>query len=128
MFLPWASIGFLGSVNGLQGIGFLVLFAFIGAGIVAFLGDQTKSLDKTMWFVALACGAIAALIVVINVLRMISYITPSIGAWLAVAASIGILYSAWVFKSPGDDIKSGFDSLKKNINDRTNQPPNQPQS
>ncbi|MES2773610.1 MAG: hypothetical protein V4722_05475 [Bacteroidota bacterium] len=123
MFLPWISIGMFGSVNGLHGAGFLALFAFAGAGAVAFLGDQTKSLDKTMWFVALACGAIATLIIVINFIRIIGYITPGFGAWLAVAGAVGVLGSAWMFKSPGDDIKSGFDSLKKNISDRSNQPP-----
>lgn len=128
MFLPWVSVSMMGfgnSINGLHGSGLLVLFAFIGAGAVAFMGDQTKSLEKTMWFIALACGAIAALIIAINLIQILTqgYVSAGFGIWLAVAAAAGILYFAWMYKSPGDDIKSGFDSLKKNIGDKTNQPP-----
>ena len=71
MFLPWIKISFFGmssSVNGMHGSGILVFLCFIGAGVVAFLGDQTKNLDKTFWFIALACGALASLIMVWNLI------------------------------------------------------------
>lgn len=128
MFLPWVSFsafGFSSSVNGMHGVGILVFLCFIGAGVVAFLGDQTKSLDKTFWFVALACGGIATLIMVINFLRAldnISYI--SIGYYLATAAAIAVLASAYMFRSPGDSIKGGFDSLKSDIEKKTDGNPN----
>jgi uncharacterized membrane protein len=128
MFLPWVRIEFFGisnSVNGFHDIGFLIFLCFVGAGVVAFLGDQTKSLDKTFWFIALACGGVAALIMVINFIRaldVLSYV--SIGFYLALLASLGVLGAAYMFRSPGDSIKGGFDSLKNDIEKKTDGNPN----
>ncbi len=123
MFLPWVRISFFGisnSVSGMHGSGILVFFCFIGAGVVAFLGDQTKNLDKTFWFIALACGALASLIMVWNFIDAmggaLSYL--SIGFYLAGLASAGILLSAYMFRNPTDSIKGGFDSLKKDIEEK----------
>ncbi|HMK05397.1 MAG TPA: hypothetical protein VK489_14445 [Ferruginibacter sp.] len=123
MFLPWIKITFFGlssSVNGMHGNGILVFFCFIGAGVAAFLGDQTKSLDKTFWFIALACGALASVIMVWNFIDAMgggtSYL--SIGFYLAGLAAVGILLSAYMFRSPADSIKGGFDSLKKDIEEK----------
>ncbi|MGC4101284.1 hypothetical protein [Ferruginibacter sp.] len=135
MFLPWVSISIFGmssSVNGMHGSGILVFFCFVGAGVVSYLGDQTKNLDKTFWFVALACGALASLIMVWNFIDAsgagMSFL--SVGFYLAVAASIAVLASAYLFRSPTDSIKSGFDSLKNDIEEKTksNNPPTPPQS
>jgi len=104
----------------MHGSGILVFFCFIGAGVVAFLGDQTKSLDKTFWFIALACGALASLIMIWNFIDAMdgamSYL--SIGFYLACLASLGVLLSAYMFRSPSDSIKGGFDSLKKDIEEK----------
>ena len=62
MFLPWISVSVLGysqSVNGMHDKGILVFLCFAASGIIAYLGDQTKNLDKTMWTVTLLAGAIA---------------------------------------------------------------------
>jgi len=129
IFLPWVTVSFGGfgggSVNGFHGSGILVFLGFAGAGVVSYLGDQTKTLEKTMWMVALLAGGVAALFTVINLVNILttSYVSAGFGLWVAVAACAGILYSAWMYKNPGDDIKSGFDSLKKDIGDKTNQPP-----
>lgn len=121
MFLPWISLGFLGSVNGMHGEGILVFLCFLGAGGVCLLGDQTKSLDKTFWFVALACGGLATVIMVINFLRALDALSLfSFGFYLAILASIAVLGAAYMFRSPGDSIKSGFDSLKGDIDKKTN--------
>ena len=125
MFLPWVRVSIFGisnSVNGLHGSGILVLLCFAGAGVVAFLGDQTKNLDKTFWMIALVCGGLATLIMVWNLIDAFSsgissYI--SIGFYLATAAAIGVLASAWLFKASGYSIKDGFDSLKHDIEDKT---------
>jgi ABC-type uncharacterized transport system permease subunit len=126
MFLPWVSFsafGFSSSVNGMHGEGFLVFLAFAGAGVVAFLGDQTKSLEKTFWFIALACGALASLIMIIDLLRALSVLSAfSIGFYLAILAAIGVLAAAYMFRSPGDSIKGGFDSLKNDIEKKTDNP------
>ncbi|MEO7311668.1 MAG: hypothetical protein ABIX01_14790 [Chitinophagaceae bacterium] len=124
IFLPWASFGGFISVNGFNGWGILVFFAFLGAGAIAYLGNQLQTLEKTMWFVALICGAIGLLFSVIFLARAGSF--SGIGVYVSLLASAGILGSAWMFKNPGDDIKSGFDSLKKNIEDKTKQPPTTP--
>lgn len=128
MFLPWvtfSAFGFSSSVNGMHGIGILVFLCFVGAGVVAFLGDQTKSLDKTFWFIALACGGVASLIMVINFLRALDAISYfGIGFYLATAASIAVLACAYMFRSPGDSIKGGFDSLKSDIEKKTDGNPN----
>jgi hypothetical protein len=120
MFLPWVKISFFGltsSVNGMHGSGILVFFCFIGAAVVAFLGDQTKNLDKTFWFIAMACGALASLIMVWNFIDLmgsgLSFV--SIGFYLALLASLAVLAATYMFRNPSDSIKSGFDSLKSDI-------------
>ncbi len=124
MFLPWVRISFFGistSANGMHGSGILVFLCFIGAGVVAFLGDQTKNLDKTFWFIALACGALASLIMVWNLIDVMgggmSFL--SIGFYLAVLAAVAVLLAAYIYRNPSDSIKSGFDSLKHDIEEKT---------
>lgn len=124
MFLPWVRISFFGistSANGMHGSGILVFLCFIGAGVVAFLGDQTKNLDKTFWFIALACGVLASLIMVWNLIDVMgggmSFL--SIGFYLAVLAAVAVLLAAYIYRNPSDSIKSGFDSLKHDIEEKT---------
>ena len=127
VFLPWISVSMMGmgkSINGFHGFGILVFIAFIGAGLVCLAGDQTKNLDKTMWMIAIAAGAIALLGVVISLAKSANdvdggfgFVEASfgIGIWLALIVSVAIVAVAWMFKSPEDSIKSGFESLKKSI-------------
>ncbi len=120
MFLPWVSLGPYGSVNGLHGGGILVLLAFIGAGVAAFLNAQDRPLDKTMWAVALGCGALAAAILIINLLRALDALGYlSIGFWLALIASLAVLAAAWLLRDPSYNIQGGFDSLKDEVARRT---------
>jgi len=129
-FLPWITISFGGfgggSVNGMHSWGILSMLAFIGAGVSAFLGDQTKSMASTFWFVALACGALAVLGVLVYFINIptgfgVSY---GFGIFIGAAAAIGVLASAYMFRSPGDSIKGGFDSLKGDIEKKTDGNPN----
>ena len=51
MFLPWVSISMFGytqSANGMHKEGVVVFICFVVTGIVAFIDDQKKNLDKTM--------------------------------------------------------------------------------
>ncbi|HET6252908.1 MAG TPA: hypothetical protein VFE32_02475 [Puia sp.] len=130
IFLPWFTVSAEGlgvriseSQNGFHGTGVLVFLAFIGAGILALVGDQGRIMDKTMWMATLGAGAVALLFVVINLANTpnsgdglgFAHAGPGFGIWISLLASIGTLAAAWVLRNPGDTLKGGFDSLKDHI-------------
>jgi peptidoglycan/LPS O-acetylase OafA/YrhL len=124
MFLPWVSIsmGPFGGVstNGFHGAGIFVFLCFAACGVLAFLGDQTKNLDKTFWMICLIAGGLAALIMIINFLQALDSLSYlSFGFYLAVLASIAVVAATYVFRNPGDSIKGGFDSLKHDVEEKT---------
>lgn len=136
MFLPWKSV-FSQSVNGMHDKGILVFLCFVAAGVIAYLGDQTKNLDKTMWSVTLIAGAIALLVIiwfysqVPNSIMGVEVSFVGFGLYIAAIASIGILASAYMFRSPTDNLKDGFNSMKKDIeskigNSGSTPPPSSP--
>ena len=47
-------------------------------------------------------------------------VTTGFGIYLAILSSLGVLIAAFIFRSPTDNIKGGFDSLKKDINTKMN--------
>src|SRR5215207_8491815 len=116
MFLPWVSI--LGySVSGMHGAGILVFLCFLAAGFLAFSGDQTTNLNKMNWMLTLVAGGIALLIMIINFIDGLSAISLfSFGFWGALAASIGIVAFAYMYRSASDSLQSGFDTLKSGFN------------
>jgi hypothetical protein len=122
IFLPWISVsaGFISmSVNGFHSYGIMAFLAFICAGVVALMGDQSKPLDKSMWMVELIAGAVALLFTVLY-MTDISGIGGfgagyGIGIWISLAASIGVLASTWLLKSPEHSLQEGFDSLKSKV-------------
>jgi hypothetical protein len=133
MFLPWISVSVLGysqTVNGMHDKGILVFLCFAASGIIAYLGDQTKNLDKTMWGITLIAGAIALLMVLWFYLQVTgndngfggSFI--GFGLYISALAALGVLISAYVFRSPTDNIKDSFSSMKKNIESKINTPQN----
>lgn len=131
MFLPWISVSILGfsqNVNGMHDKGILVFICFVASGLIAYLGDQAKNLDNTMWSVTLLAGAIALLLVIWFYSQASDSVlgTSMIGFGLYIAglASIGILVSAYMFRSPTDNLKDGFNSMKKNIESKINTSPN----
>ncbi|MGH2563401.1 MAG: hypothetical protein ACRDE5_02735, partial [Ginsengibacter sp.] len=129
---PWVSISLFGytqSVNGMHDIGILVFLCFAACGIIAYLGDQTKNLDKTMWGITLLAGAIALLMIIWfyfqatdNSFMGTSFI--GFGLYVSGIASLGILISAYVFRSPSDNLKDSFNTLKKDIESKINTPAN----
>lgn len=126
MFLPWFSfsvLGFTQSANGMHGWGVLGFFCFIIAGLIALYGNQKKNIDKSLWMLTLIAGAIPLLIVVIyyvkssgNEIMGTEFI--GFGAYLCAIASVALVGSAFLFKSPEDSLKSGFDSLKKSVEEK----------
>jgi len=124
MFLPWVSISMmgmsLGSVNGMHGGGILVFLCFLACAGITLVGDQTKPLDKTFWMIALIASGLAALIMIINFLRALDAISFfSIGFYLAIAASLGVLFATYQYRAAGFNVKDGFDSLKDDIEKKT---------
>lgn len=121
IFLPWVRISILGfteNVNGFHGNGILVFFCFAACAIIAYLGDQTKNLDKTMWAITLIAGALAALIVIWDI--MDANRNPfgnflGFGIYISALAGVGIVLAAFLFRSATDSLRSGFDSLKHDI-------------
>src|SRR4051812_49008596 len=68
VFLPWVTIGAFGmsdSQNGFHSYGIVVFLAFAVAIVINILGDQTKTLDQTMWMVALAAGVVGVLFTIL---------------------------------------------------------------
>lgn len=128
MFLPWYSysiFGAKGSINGMHGNGILVFICFVVAGVMAYLGDQTKNMASTSWIVTLISGALAVIIVGWNIIKSSDYglgSSMSFGIYLAAIAAVGVVASAFLFRSPEDNIKGGFDSLKKDFSSRVNNP------
>ena len=129
MFLPWID-AFVIKANGMHGKGIIVFLCFAAAGVMAYMGDQTKNLDKTPWFITLICGAIATLMMILFysdassnsiVGSLLAY-----GFYIAAIASIGLLAVTYLFRSAGDSIKGGLDKLKDTIEQKTksDNPPN----
>ena len=129
MFLPWISVSVLGysqTVNGMHDKGILVFLCFAVCGIIAYLGDQTKNLDKTMWMVTLIARAIAFLFIIWFYFQASdSFMGASFigfGLYISGLASLGILISAYLLRSPADNLKDSFNSLKKDIESKINTP------
>jgi peptidoglycan/LPS O-acetylase OafA/YrhL len=133
MFLPWISVSVLGfsqTVNGMHDKGILVFLCFAASGIIAYLGDQTKNLDKTMWAVTLIAGALALLMVIWFYFQATGNDNPfggsfiGFGLYISALAALGILIAAYMFRSPTDNLKDGFNSMKKDIESKINTPAN----
>lgn len=123
MFLPWFSFSFAGfgsSVNGFHDTGILIFLCFVGCGVVAYLGDQTKGLEKTMWMIALIASGLAAVLMVIYFLRALDAISYlGFGFYIALLSSLALLYAVYQYRNAGLNVKDGFDSLKRDIEEKT---------
>lgn len=127
MFLPWISVSIFGytqSQNGMHDLGILVFICFLVSAAIAYLGDQSKNLDKNMWGITLAAGAIA----IISTIGFYFKASDSImgnslvgfGLYIGGLAAIGVLASAYIFRSPTDNLKDTFNTMKKNIESKIN--------
>jgi hypothetical protein len=121
-FLPWwsfSTFGYAYSINGFHGLGILAFLCFVAAGVMAYMDDQTTNLNKTKWMATLIAGGIATLIILYYMVGSGSVLsTLGIGIYLSALAALGIVLSAFLFRSPTDDIKGGFDSLRNDISNR----------
>jgi hypothetical protein len=98
-FLPWWSLGFFGSVNGLQDVGILVFFTFLGAMACCFMGDTSKPFRAKMRFMAVGCFAGAALFTLVQFARVSAFAVTAVGIWLSFLAGIAGAVIVLVFKS-----------------------------
>jgi asparagine N-glycosylation enzyme membrane subunit Stt3 len=131
MFLPWVTVS-AGSIfggpddqsmsisqNGMHGSGIIVFLFYICAAGLSLLGDQTRTLEKSAWLGTIAAGAIAVLFTIILLTNTptgsMGFAKSSIGfgAWISALATISILASAWLLRTPGYTIKDSFNHLTK---------------
>ncbi len=123
MFLPWVEILFV-SINGMRGWGILVFLCFLGCAAIAFMGNQAKALDRTMWTIGMGLSGIAAVAMVIFLLRSINNLGLfTYGFYLALIGALFLLYATYAYREAGYTLKEGFDSLKESVNKKSGQEP-----
>ncbi len=127
-FLPWFSYG-VGSVNGMNGIGVLAFILFIGAGLIALMGDQKATIPSKMWLPVLGAGVINICIIGYLIIRWESAmggvsseessafgsVGLSFGIWAAIAGAIIITYGAYRFRAADNNLKESLRSLKSDM-------------
>ena len=129
MFLPWVSIpmfGYTQIANGMHREGVVVFICFVVSGIIAYIDDQKKNLDKTMWTLTLLAGAIALLFIIWYYSEITGPIVGSamvgFGIYIAGIAAIGVLGSAYFLRSSTDTLKDGLNSLKDSLKNKLANP------
>ena len=95
--IPWYSLGFFGSKNGMHELGIITFLGFVGAGVVTFIGgDKSKPFDGQFKLIAAGCFAAAGLFALITFLRQTHF--TAFGLWLAIIAGIGGALLVYVVK------------------------------
>ena len=129
MFLPWISVSLFGysqTQNGMHDVGILTFLCFVVIAVIAYLGDQSKNFDKTMWPVVLIAGAVALLSIIWFYSKANDSIMGSsligFGLYIAAIAAIGILASAYMFRAATDNLKDSFTNLKNELENKINTP------
>jgi hypothetical protein len=104
-FLPWWSFNFgyaygyggaSYSVSGMHELGLLAFLGFIGAGVVCFLGDKSKPFEGQFKLIAAGAFALAALITLIQFLRIST--GASFGIWISLIAGVAGAVIVYVLK------------------------------
>src|SRR5215471_14516229 len=98
LFLPWITVGFLGSLNGFRGWGIFALLGILGVAVSAFAGNKTLTYDDTMRKVVAASFGAIALGALIFVLTKGSSYGPfagtGVGTWLClIVGLVGVILS-----------------------------------
>jgi hypothetical protein len=125
MFLPWISVSLFGysqTQNGMHDVGILTFLSFAVCAVIAYIGDQEKNFDKTMWPVILIGGVVALLSIIWFYSKANNSVMGSslvgFGVYVAAIAAIGVLGSAYMFRSANDNLKDSFNNLKKDIENK----------
>lgn len=69
-FLPWATVPFLGSINGTVGDGYITLVIFLVAGLMGLLGDKNAVVTGVNKTIAILAGALAAIMGVYEIFKI----------------------------------------------------------
>ena len=105
LFLPWITVGFLGSLNGFRGWGIFSLLGILGVAVSAFAGDRTLAYDDTMKKLAAGSFGAIALGALIFLLTKNSNYGPfagtGVGAWIClIVGLIGVVLLLGLIKIP----------------------------
>ena len=105
LFLPWITVGFLGSLNGFRGWGILSLLGVLAAAASAFAGNKTMAYDDTMRKIAVGSFGAIALGALIFVLTKNSNYGPfagtGVGTWIClIVGLIGVILLLGLVKIP----------------------------
>ena len=99
LFLPWVTVGFLGSLNGFRGWGIFSLLGVLGVVAAVFMGNKTMSYDDTMKKVAMGSfGAIALGALIFAVTKSSTYgpfAGTGAGVWICLVlglAGLAVLF------------------------------------
>ena len=84
------------SVSGMHDLGILAFLGFVAAGILSFLGDKTKPFDGQFKMLAAGAFALAALITLIQFLRVST--GSSFGIWISLIAGVAGAVIVYVLK------------------------------
>ena len=105
LFLPWITVGFLGSLNGFRGWGIFSLLGILGVAVTAFAGNKTMAYDDTMRKVAAgAFGAIALGALIFALTKSSSYgpfAGTGVGTWICLVVGLmGLILTLGLIKIP----------------------------
>ena len=129
MFLPWISVSLFGysqTQNGMHDVGILTFLSFVVIAVFAYLGDRAKNFDKTIWPVILIAGTVALLSIIWFYSKADGSIMGSsligFGLYVSAVSAIGVLASAYMFRSATDNLKDSFTNLKNELENKMNRP------
>ena len=131
-FLPWFSIsarafGYSASNgrNGFHEAGIFYFIFLVVVGIIAVLGDQSKTLEKNMRLAVIGSGIMALISLLVAYSQaqdhtdagfgMVS-LNIGIGLMLAFITSIGVIAIPFVIKNSGESLSGDLANLKGNFN------------
>ncbi|MDR3133075.1 MAG: hypothetical protein LBU42_03520 [Prevotellaceae bacterium] len=102
-FLPWLSVPFVGTVNGIKGDGWIVLLLFAIPLVISLLKDRTQPLKGGLLWGAVIAGGLAAIVGIFEIVNISSKLSDvgndfaqaftdavsiEIGLYLAIIAGI----------------------------------------
>jgi hypothetical protein len=110
LLLPWLTLPFGGSLNGLRGLGFLSLLGIAAVVALSFMGDKSKEYDANSkklvmgGFGAIVIGALLFLLTKNSTYGgglFGSILKPGIGLWLSIIAGLaGLGLTSGIIKLP----------------------------